>query len=51
MVLRDHEDGPPMDRLCCWIALFILFGCSLAKPAVRLNWALAVIDHAGPLKQ
>lgn len=51
MVLRDHEYGPPMDRLCCWIALFILFGCSLAKAALLLNWALAVIDHAGHLKQ
>lgn len=50
MVLRDYEYGPPMDRLCCWIALFILSGCSLAKPGLLLNKALAVIGHAGHLK-
>lgn len=51
MVLRDYEYGPPMDRPCWWITPFILFGCSLAKPALLLNKALAVIDHAGHLKQ
>lgn len=39
MFLRDHEYGPPMDRLCCWIALSILFGCSPFKLGISGYWS------------